>query len=66
MNPPHLGERGVCFDNYQKKGNGDWISNLVKAGVFSITKHIIFLILKIVMSNLFETLHQNPNVTNQL
>ena len=60
MNPLHLGEREVCFNNYKKiLDNGDWIGNQVKAGVFSITKHIIFLILKIVMNNLLEMLHQN-------
>jgi len=31
MNPHHLGERKLCFGDYQKLlDNGDWIGNLLE------------------------------------
>jgi hypothetical protein len=54
MNPLHLGEREVYFDDYQKLlGNGDWIGNLLE---HSNHQNINFLVLGRGMSNLLEML----------
>ena len=51
---PSLGEREVCFDDYQNLiGNGDWIGNLL---VHLHHQNIKFLVLGRGMSNLLEML----------